>query len=362
MCSNCSIQITPQDTETFAGTLLGILNNGATAMMISIGHRTGLFTAMYNHGPADSASLANAAGLNERYVREWLGTMTTSEIVIYDPESGLYELPIEHAMLLSNAPEATNMAGFMQWISVLGNVESEIVDCFHNGGGVPYSSYERFHDVMAEHSDGTVVGGFDQGFLELVEGLDQQLTDGIKILDIACGKGHAILELARRYPNSKFLGVDFSEEAIRDAQITASAADITNVDYEVADVSKLDYSNSFNLVTAFDAIHDQRDPATVLENIKSALSDDGILLMQDIAGSSHVENNIGQPLAPLTYTISCMHCMSVSLQQDGAGLGAAWGEELALSMLDDAGFKAVETHNLPHDIMNTYYIARPYEL
>jgi len=358
MCSNCSIQVSPQDTEAFAGTLLDILNNGATAMMISIGHRTGLFDAMHNTGPSTSESLAQAAGLNERYVREWLGTMTTAQIVMYNPETGLYKLPKEHAMLLSNAPEATNMAGFMQWISVLGDVESEIVDCFHNGGGVPYSTYERFHDVMAEHSDGTVVGGFDQGFLDLVDGLDQLLTDGIEVLDIACGKGHAILELARRYPNSKFLGVDFSKEAITDAQIAASAADITNVQYEIADVSKLSYTGRFDLITAFDAIHDQRDPATVLSNIKSALRSGGLFLMQDVAGSSHVEKNIGQPLSPLIYTISCMHCMSVSLEQGGAGLGAAWGEELALSMLDESGFNSVKTHNLPHDIMNTYYIAR----
>ncbi|MDF1810336.1 MAG: class I SAM-dependent methyltransferase [Phycisphaerales bacterium] len=358
MCSNCSIQLSPQDTEAFAGSLLGILNNGATAMMISIGHRTGLFNALHETGACNSETLANSANLNERYVREWLGTMTTSGIVMYDPSTGLYSLPNEHAMLLTNAPDATNMAGFMQWISVLGDVESEIVECFHNGGGVPYSSYERFHDVMAEHSDGTILGGFDQGILELIPGLEQQLIEGIKVLDIACGKGHAILELARRYPNSQFVGVDFSEEAINDARISASAADISNVEYEIADVSKLNYSNEFDLITAFDAIHDQRDPATVLSNIKNAMSNDGIFLMQDIAASSNVEKNIGQPLSPLIYTISCMHCMSVSLQQGGLGLGAAWGKELALTMLDDAGFVGVETHDLPHDIMNHYYIAR----
>jgi len=358
MCSNCSIAVNPQDTQAFAGTLLGILNNGATAMMISIGHRTGLFDAMYNAGPSNSVGLAQSAGLNERYVREWLGTMTTAQIVMYDPSTGLYELPTEHAKMLSQAaPESTPIANTMQWISVLGQVETKVVECFKNGGGVPYSAYDRFHDVMAEESDGTTLAGFDQGLFNLVDGLEQRLEDGIDVLDIACGKGHAMLELARRYPNSRFLGVDFSEEAIRDAQIKAFAADLTNIDFEIHDVAQLDQTNKFDLVTAFDAIHDQRDPIAVLANIRRALKPDGTFLMQDIAGSSKVENNIGRPIAPLIYTISCMHCMTVSLEQGGLGLGAAWGEEMALSMLDDAGFKSVNTHTLEHDIMNTYFVA-----
>jgi len=359
MCSNCSITVNPQDTEAFAGTLLEILNNGATAMMISIGHRTGLFDAMYNAGPSTSEGLAQAAGLNERYVREWLGTMTTAQIVIYDPNSRRYELPAEHAMMLSpGAPGSTSIANTMQWISVLGQVESKVVESFRNGGGVPYSAFDRFHDVMAEESDGTTLAGFDHGLFRIVDGLEQRLQDGIDVLDIACGKGHAMLELARRYPNSRFLGVDFSEEAIHDAQIKASAADLTNIDFEIHDVAQLDRANQFDLVTAFDAIHDQCDPVAVLANIRRTLKPNGTFLMQDIAGSSKVENNIGSPLAPLIYTISCMHCMTVSLEQGGLGLGAAWGEELALSMLDDAGFKSVNTHNLEHDIMNTYFVAR----
>jgi 2-polyprenyl-3-methyl-5-hydroxy-6-metoxy-1,4-benzoquinol methylase len=357
MCSNCSITVSPQDTEAFAGTLLSILNNGATAMMISIGHRTALFDTMHNIGPATSQQLADAANLNERYVREWLGAMTTAQIVMYAPETSRYELPNEHAMLLANAPGATPIANTMQWISVLGQVESKVVDCFKHGGGVPYSAYDRFHDVMAEESDSTTLAGFDHGLFTLLEGLHEQLEQGIQVLDIACGKGHAMIELARRYPNSTFLGVDFSQEAIQAAQIAASAADLTNVSFEIQDVAKLNHENQFDLITAFDAIHDQRDPVAVLANIRSALKDTGTFLMQDIAGSSNVENNIGRPIAPLIYTISCMHCMTVSLEQGGMGLGAAWGQELALSMLSDAGFNTVNTHNLEHDIMNTYFVA-----
>lgn len=358
MCTNCSIQVNAQDTEAFAGTLLSILNGGATAMMISIGHRTGLFDALYGAGESSSESLAESAGLDERYVREWLGAMTTAKVVMYDPMTARYSLPSEHAMLLTNAEGATPMANTMQWISVLGQVESKVVECFKSGGGVPYSAYDRFHDVMAEESDGTSVSAFDHGVFDLIPGLEARLESGIDVIDIACGKGHALLELAKRFPASRFTGVDFSQEAIGSARDTAGALGLGNVEFEIGDVAEMAHADRFELVTAFDAIHDQRDPVAVLANIKRSLREGGVFLMQDIAGSSHVEKNIDRALSPLIYTISCMHCMTVSLEQGGMGLGAAWGEELATTMLGDAGFTQIERHELEHDIMNAYFVAR----
>src|SRR5690606_3222684 len=109
-----------------------------------------------------------------------------------------------------------------------------------------------------------------------------------------------------------------------------------------------------DLVTAFDAIHDQARPAAVLANIRRALRPGGVFLMQDIRASSHLERNKDHPLGPYLYTISTMHCMSVSLATGGEGLGTVWGEEKALEMLREAGFARVELHRLPHDIMNNY--------
>ncbi|HVF29160.1 MAG TPA: hypothetical protein VM943_13020 [Pyrinomonadaceae bacterium] len=111
------------------------------------------------------------------------------------------------------------------------------------------------------------------------------------------------------------------------------------------------------MITAFDAVHDQAQPAKVLQGISRALKDDGIFLMQDIAGSSYVHQDMDHALAPLLYTVSCLHCMTVSLAQGGEGLGAMWGEEKAREMLADAGFARVEVKQLPHDIMNYFYIA-----
>ncbi|MFN0110528.1 MAG: class I SAM-dependent methyltransferase [Blastocatellia bacterium] len=344
--------------EKFAEQMLGVINNAAVALMTSIGHRTGLFDAMAKLPPATSVEVAEATGLNERYVREWLGAMTTGRIVEYDQAVGTYWLPMEHAAFLTRAASPNNLAVTAQFIPVLAGVEDKIAECFRNGGGVPYSTYPRFHEVMAEESAQTVIAGLFDQILPLVNGLPEKLRSGIEALDVGCGRGRALIQMATKFPNSSFTGYDFSEEAIAAANHEAAERGLINVGFEVKDVATINGKLRFDLITAFDAIHDQARPAEVLKAIANAINDEGVFLMQDIAGSSYVHKNLEHPLAAYTYTVSCLHCMTVSLAQGGAGLGAAWGEEMAQQMLADAGFKTVEVKKLPHDIINNYYIAR----
>ena len=135
--------------EKFAEKMLGVLNDGALVLMSSIGHRTGLFDAMAGLPPSTSEQIASAANVNERYVREWLAAMVTGGIVEYDPEGGTYRLPPEHAAFLTRAATPDNIAVTAQFIPVLASVEDRIVESFQKGGGVPYSAYTRFHEVMA---------------------------------------------------------------------------------------------------------------------------------------------------------------------------------------------------------------------
>ena len=181
---------------------------------------------------------------------------------------------------------------------------------------------------------------------------------GIDVLDIGCGSGRALALMAAAFPNSRFAGYDLSDEAISRARAGAEDGGLANVRFEVQDLTDFDEPESYDLVTAFDAIHDQARPDRVLSGILGALRPDGAFLMQDIAGSSHVHENVGRPLAPFIYTISCMHCMTVSLAQGGLGLGAAWGKEKALEMLREAGFGDIEGHEPPHDLQNSFYVAR----
>ncbi len=344
--------------EAFEEKLTAALNGGALALMTSLGHRTGLFDGMRGLEPSTSETIAERTGLRERYVREWLGAMVTSGVVEYDPARHTYQLPDEHAASLTRAASPSNFGVTFQWIPVLASIEDELVGCFKQGGGVGYSSYDRFHAVMAEESDQTVVAVLLEAILPSLPGITEDLESGIEVLDVGCGSGRALNLMAARFPKSRFFGFDFSEEGLTTARKQAESEGLANVQFEVRDMAQLDQPERFDLITAFDAIHDQAEPDAVLRGIYRALKPGRSFLMQDIAGSSHVDQDIDHPIGTFLYTISCMHCMTVSLADEGAGLGAMWGKEVACRMLEEAGFSDVEVKSLPHDPINYYYTAR----
>ncbi len=343
-------------SEAFAERFLTALNESSLMMMLSIGHRTELFDALDGLDWSTSQQIADAAGLDERYVREWLGAMVTGRIVDHRAADKTYKLPAEHARWLTRRVTPENLSVTAQWISVLGCVESKIVDAFKTGGGVPYECYERFHETMAEESAQTVVAALQEHILPLAEGLEAKFQRGITVLDVGCGSGRAVCALAQAFPNSRFTGYDLCADAIDAANAHARELGLANVDFAARDITRLDEPGAYDLVTAFDIVHDQKDPVTVLANVHGVLKSGGTFLMQDISGSSHVENNLDHPVGPFGYTISTMHCMTVSLAQGGKGLGAMWGEELAESMLRDAGFTDIAKHSLEHDFINVYYV------
>jgi len=194
--------------------------------------------------------------------------------------------------------------------------------------------------------------------LPLVPGLPQRLAAGIDVLDVGCGSGHALAIMAEAFPNSRFTGYDFSEEAIARARAEAGRRGVANLRFEVRDAAAIDEPEAYDLITTFDAVHDQARPAAVLGAIFRALKRDGVYLMQDIDSSSEVHKNMDHPTGPFLYTISCMHCMTVSLAEGGLGLGAMWGEEKAREMLAEAGFASVRVERLPHDAQNSYFVVR----
>ena len=164
--------------------------------------------------------------------------------------------------------------------------------------------------------------------------------------------------MAKAFPRSRFTGYDFSKEGVAAGEAEAQAWGLTNVQFAVKDMATMDDQERYGLITAFDAIHDQAKPREVLKRVATALRPDGVFLMQDIDASSHVHKNLDHPMAPMLYTISCMHCMTVSLAQGGEGLGAMWGEEKTREYLAKAGFRSVEKRELAHDIQNNWYIVR----
>lgn len=344
--------------EAFGQQMGDVLNHGTLALLASIGHQVGLYDTLAELPPATSHEIAGAAGLQERYVREWLGAMTVARVVEYDAHDRTYWLPREHAAFLTRAAGPSNLAAAMQFIALLAGVESSLVECFRRGGGVPYSSYTEFHRLMAEDSGAVFDAALIDVVLPLVPDLPARLADGIDVADVGCGSGHAINLIAAAYPRSRCVGYDFSAEGIAAGQAEAAALGLANAEFVVRDAAALGEQQRFDLVTAFDAIHDQAHPAQVLAGIAASLRPGGVFLMADIQASSNLEDNLDNPFATFLYSVSTMHCMTVSLSLDGDGLGTVWGEQKARQMLADAGFSSVEVASVEADAFNAYYIAR----
>jgi SAM-dependent methyltransferase len=343
--------------EEFAGKMVGITTGGMLSLMTSVGHRTGLFDTMASLAPSTSEQIAASTNLNERYVREWLGSMVTGGIVEYDPAAKEYHLPPEHAASLTRAAGPGNLAKLAQFVSLFGNVEDQLVDSFVKGGGVPYEKFGKFQQLMAEESAGVVDSTLIEVTLPLVPGMVERLRAGIDVLDVGCGQGHAINVMARAFPTSHFTGYDFSDEGIAAARQEAHEWRLSNSSFVKQDAATFTEADAYDLITAFDAIHDQASPTLVLGNIARALRPGGAFLMVDIAASSNLEDNMAHPMAPLMYAVSTTHCMTVSLALDGEGLGTMWGEQLARQKLAEAGFTRIDVASVPGDIMNSYYIA-----
>jgi hypothetical protein len=319
-----------QRAAEFAGRLVKTLNEGALCLMVSIGHRTGLFDTLRDLRPATSAEIAAAAGLNERYVREWLGAMVTSGVVEVDPATQRYWLPAEHAQSLTRAAAADNMAVFAQYIGELGSVESQIVDCFRQGGGVPYEQFARFHEVMAEDSGQPVMSSL-KPILPLVPGLATARAHSR--IDVGCGR--PVSSSTRHALSAERSSASISRPSHRLRHGACSRlADLT---------SWRDRRLRSTAERSFDFISVRRDPIkrplNTAEHLPCLAAT--VSMMQDIAGAATCWD-IHHPLGTLLYTVSCMPCRL--LAQGGEG-SARCGARKSID-LKRARFSSVVKKNL----------------
>jgi SAM-dependent methyltransferase len=351
---------TPLDEDRVqqcAQRVFGAYVDSMLALMIDLADRTGLLDALAE-GPGTSGQLAERAGIAERYARECLGALVTGGLVDYDAGRTAYALPAEHAAVLAG-DAAANLAPLSRIPTLLAHHVAEVADVARHGGGVPY---ERFRPGFTDVMDGVSRGVFDQHLVDtivpLAPDLRAGLERGIRVADIGCGTGHSTVVLAEAFPASVFVGYDLADDALELGRAEARAAGLENVAFEQLDVIELPDDPPVDAVVGFDVIHDQADPAGVLARVHRALVPGGVFLAMDIKAASRLEDNVDNPLAPFLYGVSTLHCMTVSLARDGAGLGTVWGQELARQMLADAGFVDVTTHDVPDDPLNQVYVAR----
>lgn len=355
--------------DQFARKMLDILNYGAVNLAMGIGYQTDLFEVLDGFDqPATVARIAAKAGLDSRYVREWMGIMAAAGIIEMTTDTEGTErflLPKAHADLITRRAGSSNLGVYTQEIPLLTTCAMELViDRFHNGNGIGYHRYSRFQQFMSQLADTKHQRILVEHFLPSVaEGrLVERLRSGIRVCDLGCAEGVALLLMGEAFPNSHFVGVDFSEEVIWAARREAERKQATNVQFLHLDAATLtrngDFAERFDYVTAFDSIHDQSRPLEALRGVYHILARGGLFSMVDIAAGSRLTDNLKHPMGPFLYTVSLMHCMPVGLVDGGAGLGMMWGRERAVAMLREASFEQIEVLEMPFDAFNLHFCCR----
>lgn len=343
--------------KAFGQQMVGILNAGAMSVMVSVGHKTGLFDAMDGAPPQTVEEIAESAGLHPRSVREWLSGLACAGVIDHDAEAGTFQLPVEHAGLLTRRSGPLNLAIQAQYVGLFGAVEDDVAASFVDGSGVPYDKYPAFQALMAQSSGERQKRTLIDAVVPILPGGREPFETGIDVADVGCGRGLAMVLLGQEFPASRFTGFDVSEVVVEMGNELVREAGIDNVGFEVADAAQLDLDSRFDLVTTFDAIHDQSRPAEVLARIHRMLRPGGTYLCVEPKASSELADMLDEPMAPFLFTMSTMHCMQVSLAYGGNGLGAAWGYQQATEYLTAAGFVDIEVTGVREDRANSFFIA-----
>jgi SAM-dependent methyltransferase len=328
--------------EAFVGRIVDEIGAAVNVPLTVIGARLGLYAAMADGAPVTPAELAGRTGTYERYVREWLGAQAAGGYVDYDPGTGTYSLPPEHAVVLADETSPAYQGGMFQTASAVIHAQDNIAERFRSGDGLGW--HEHHHDLF--HGTDAVFGlayrtYLLQEWIPALDGVEAKLRAGAFVADVGCGYGTATVLLAEAFPRSTFVGFDYHEESIEIARENAAAAGVADrVRFEIA--SATDFPGTgYDLIACFDSLHDLGDPAAAAAHVRSALAEDGTWLIVEPQAGDRVEENL-HPLGRVRYAISTLVCTPGSLSQPGrAGLGTLAGEARLSAAIRAGGFAQV---------------------
>ncbi|MEE8602699.1 class I SAM-dependent methyltransferase [Euzebya tangerina] len=346
-----------REAGDFARSLVGHLSSAMTVNALRLGQLLGLLEPLTNTWMT-VAELAVATGTHQRHLTEWAGLLTTAGVLEAD-ESGAevrFHLPTAHAAALT-LPTPYNISPMVAMATTSAATLEAQAETFRTGGGIGYADRVLDPDITV---DALTRNRYDalliDSYLGQVDELTARLTEGARVLELGCGRGHASRLIARAFPASTVVGLDISEAAIHAAGAAAAEAGLANASFVVGSATEPP-SGPWDVIVALDVIHDLAEPFAALTATRAVLADDGRFVMIDSGAPPTLAERSELPWAPMMYGVSLAHCMSVSLAQGGEGLGAMWGREAVQDALARAGFQDVAAHQLKGNPMDLMYVA-----
>ncbi len=346
-----------EQAEQLAMRVVNDMGGAFTMALAYIGDRLGLYRALRDSGPVTSAELAARTSLDERYVREWLRAMVASEYLDYDPTEARYRMSPEQAAVLADEDSPFFAGGGFQMTAPSIYNTPQVMEAFRSGGGVSY------HEMSEDISCG-IERVFRPGYLHFlvntwipaVDGLRQKLEEGALVADIGCGRGQSTMQMAKAFPHSQFVGVDYHAHSVEAAEKLAAQSGLGNAVFLCAGAEELSGDRPYDLVCSFDCIHDMPEPVAAARRIYRQMPDDGVWLWSE-PNASHEAHENRNPIGRHFHAVSPMHCMTVSLAAGGAGLGTVIGEKGAREIARDAGFTRFERLAIK-DPFNQFFAVR----
>jgi SAM-dependent methyltransferase len=356
--TSSNIEADPKQLEELAGKVMEDIGGAFAVLLSFMADQTGVYRALRDAGPCDSRSLARAAGVDERYLREWLGAQAAAGYVTYDAREGTFSLTPAQAIVLAQEGHPACLQGLFQTLVAQFATHEQAIETFRSGAGRPWGDH---HPCCFCGTDRFFEPGYAanlvDAWLPALDGVEAKLQSGARVADVGCGQGSSTVLMARAFPNSTFFGFDFHAPSIEAAEAKAAAAGVTaNTRFET--VGAKDFApNGFDLVCVFDALHDMGDPVGAARRIRESLAPGGtLMLVEPLAGDTLADNL--HPLGQIFYSASTLVCTPASRAQEvGLALGAQAGERRLTEVLHEAGFTRVR--RAAETPMNMVLEARP---
>jgi SAM-dependent methyltransferase len=331
-------QINQTALQNLVGKMVGDLGAVVSGALVVLGDRLGLYRALAEVGPADSVKLAGRAGVDERYVREWLANQAASGYVNYEPKSGCFSMSAEQKAVFADPESPVAMTGGFYAAASVYHDEPKVAEAFRTGAGLAWQDH---HNCLFCGTEKFFRPGYAanlvQNWLPALDGVHAKLEAGAQVADIGCGHGASTIIMAKAFPKSRFTGFDLHPGSIERARQCAREGGLANVTFATA--SAKEFPGRYDFITTFDALHDMGDPVGAAAHTRESLEPDGAwMIVEPLAGNS-LEENLN-PVGRVFYGFSTMVCTPHSRSQEiGLALGAQAGERRLREVTEEAGFR-----------------------
>ncbi|WP_395614550.1 class I SAM-dependent methyltransferase [Allosphingosinicella sp.] len=336
-----SAAINDEKFGALMGKALTDIGGAFSVLMAYVGDRLGLYQALKRHGPGTSAELAAEAGLDERYVREWLSCVASAGHLEYDPATTKFTLSPEAELIYAAEGDPRCLQGFFQAVKSAFDDEEKSVAAIKAGRGLSWGDRSPccFCGTDRFFRPGYALNLVDS-WIPSLSGIREKLEAGAKVADIGCGHGSSTILMAQAFPNSHFTGFDFHPASIDAANEKREEAGLDNVTFEVA-AAKTFPGTDYEFICIFDAIHDMGDPVGAAAHIRQALKPDGSFMVVEPLAGDALEENL-HLLGTIFYGFSTLACVPASKAQEvGLALGAQAGQKRLSEVLMQGGFNSV---------------------